>query len=79
MKERITTPFGAQSTADEVIEGISLAGRRAIVIGGADGLGRETARALASAGAAVTIAAHNLDAANTATQVRVKRCPKIQV
>jgi NAD(P)-dependent dehydrogenase (short-subunit alcohol dehydrogenase family) len=68
MKERITTPFGAQSTADEVIEGVSLAGRRAIVTEGADGLGRETARALASAGAAVTVAARNLDAANTATQ-----------
>jgi NAD(P)-dependent dehydrogenase (short-subunit alcohol dehydrogenase family) len=68
MTERITTPFGAQSTADEVIAGVDLTGRRAIVTGGASGLGRETARALASAGADVTIAARNLDAAAPAVQ-----------
>lgn len=66
MAERITTPFGAQSTADEVIAGVDLTGRRAIVTGGASGLGRETARALASAGADVTIPARNLDAATQA-------------
>jgi NAD(P)-dependent dehydrogenase (short-subunit alcohol dehydrogenase family) len=68
MAERITTPFGAQSTASEVIAGVDLAGRRAIVTGGAGGLGRETARALASAGADVTIAARRLDAADSAAQ-----------
>ncbi|MEU8633092.1 SDR family NAD(P)-dependent oxidoreductase [Amycolatopsis sp. NPDC048633] len=68
MTERITTPFGAQSTADEVIAGVDLTGRRAIVTGGASGLGRETARVLASAGADVTIAARNLDAATQAVQ-----------
>jgi NAD(P)-dependent dehydrogenase (short-subunit alcohol dehydrogenase family) len=66
MTERVTTPFGAQSTADEVIAGVDLTGRRAIVTGGAGGLGRETARALASAGAEVTIAARGLDAATRA-------------
>jgi NAD(P)-dependent dehydrogenase (short-subunit alcohol dehydrogenase family) len=64
MTERITTPFGAQSTADDVLVGVDLTGRRAIVTGGAGGLGRETARAIASAGADVTIAARNLDAAS---------------
>lgn len=68
MTERITTPFGAQSTADDVIAGVDLTGRRAIVTGGASGLGRETARALASAGAEVTIAARNLDAATAAAK-----------
>lgn len=68
MTERITTPFGAQTTAEEVIAGVNLTGRRAIVTGGASGLGRETARALASAGAEVTIAARNLDAAREAAQ-----------
>lgn len=63
MTERNTTPFGAQSTADEVIAGVDLTGRRAIVTGGASGLGRETARALASGRAEVTIAARNLEAA----------------
>lgn len=65
MTGRITTPFGAASTATEVIAGVDLTGRRAIVTGGASGLGRETARALASAAADVTIAARNLEAAET--------------
>ncbi|MER6976505.1 oxidoreductase, partial [Streptomyces carpinensis] len=38
----ITTPFGAQTTAAEVLAGIDLGGRRAIVTGGASGIGRET-------------------------------------
>jgi NAD(P)-dependent dehydrogenase (short-subunit alcohol dehydrogenase family) len=62
MTERITTPFSAESTAAEVIEGIDLTGRRAIVTGGASGIGIETARALASAGAEVTLAVRNLEA-----------------
>jgi NAD(P)-dependent dehydrogenase (short-subunit alcohol dehydrogenase family) len=56
-------PFGAASTAAEVIDGVDLTGRRVIVTGAASGIGVETARALASAGAEVTIAARDLDAA----------------
>jgi NAD(P)-dependent dehydrogenase (short-subunit alcohol dehydrogenase family) len=80
MAESITTPFGAQSTASEVIAGVDLTGRRAVVTGGAAGLGRETARALASAGADVTIAARSLDAANIAArEIRVQTGnPKVQ-
>jgi len=48
---RIRTPFGAESTATEVIEGMDLRQKRAIVTGGASGIGLETARALAHAGA----------------------------
>jgi hypothetical protein len=36
---RITTPFGAQSSAAEVIEGIDLSGRRVIVTSGSSGIG----------------------------------------
>ena len=50
---RISTPFNSRSTADEVIRDVDLHGKRAIVTGGAAGIGVETARALASAGAAV--------------------------
>ena len=53
---RFTTPFGFHSTAVEVIKGANLANRRAIVTGGASGIGIETARALAGAGASVTLA-----------------------
>jgi NAD(P)-dependent dehydrogenase (short-subunit alcohol dehydrogenase family) len=60
--ELITTPFTAESTAAEVVAGIDLSGRRAIVTGGASGIGVETARALASAGAEVTLAVRNLEA-----------------
>jgi NAD(P)-dependent dehydrogenase (short-subunit alcohol dehydrogenase family) len=55
----ITTPFGFDSTAAEVAAGIDLSGRRAIVTGGSSGIGIETARALAGAGAAVTLAVRN--------------------
>ena len=55
----ITTPFTAQSTAAEVVDGIDLTGRRVIVTGGASGIGIETARALAGAGAEVTLAVRN--------------------
>ena len=52
-------PFGARSTALEVIEGHDLHGREAIVTGGASGIGVETVRALAAAGARVVLAARN--------------------
>jgi NAD(P)-dependent dehydrogenase (short-subunit alcohol dehydrogenase family) len=55
----ITTPFTAGSTAADVVNGIDLSGRRAIVTGGASGIGIETARALAGAGAEVTLAVRN--------------------
>jgi NAD(P)-dependent dehydrogenase (short-subunit alcohol dehydrogenase family) len=60
---RITTPFGFHSTASEVIQGVDLCGRRAIVTGGASGIGIETARALVGAGANVTLAVRRPDAA----------------
>ena len=60
--ERITTPFNAESTAAEVVAGIDLNGQRVIVTGGASGIGIETARALAGAGAEVTLAVRDLAA-----------------
>jgi NAD(P)-dependent dehydrogenase (short-subunit alcohol dehydrogenase family) len=58
----ITTPFGYETTAAEVAEGIDLSGKRAIVTGGASGIGIETARALAGTGAAVTLAVRRVEA-----------------
>lgn len=57
MTDRITSPFGARSTAREVVAGHDLTGLTAIVTGAATGIGIETARALAEAGAEVVIAA----------------------
>lgn len=50
------TPFGWETTADEAIAGIRLDGMRAVVTGASSGIGAETARVLASAGADVTLA-----------------------
>jgi NAD(P)-dependent dehydrogenase (short-subunit alcohol dehydrogenase family) len=59
--QRITTPFGATTTAMEVVDGVDLSGRRAIVTGASSGIGVETARALAHAGADVVLAVRNVD------------------
>jgi NAD(P)-dependent dehydrogenase (short-subunit alcohol dehydrogenase family) len=53
----IDSGFGARSTAAEVLEGIDLSGRLAIVTGGYSGLGLETVRALSGAGADVIVPA----------------------
>lgn len=53
--------FNRNSTADEVLEGIDLSGRTAIVTGAGSGIGIETARSLAKAGAKVTLAVRNLE------------------
>lgn len=65
-----TTPhlFGATTTADEVLDGVDLTGNRAVVTGGASGIGFETVKALAKAGADVTIAVRNLPAGNAAAE-----------
>ena len=59
MSDRLTTPFGFESTAAEVIDGVDLTGRTAVVTGASSGIGVETARALAAAGASVTLAVRN--------------------
>jgi NAD(P)-dependent dehydrogenase (short-subunit alcohol dehydrogenase family) len=59
--ELITTPYDATATADEILAGVDLTGRRAIVTGGASGIGTETVRALARAGVEVTVAVRRPD------------------
>ncbi|MGV8997943.1 MAG: oxidoreductase [Parvibaculaceae bacterium] len=49
----IASPFNGKSQAGDVVKGIDLSGKIAIVTGGSSGLGVETVRALASAGARV--------------------------
>jgi NAD(P)-dependent dehydrogenase (short-subunit alcohol dehydrogenase family) len=62
MAPLIGTPFNEHTTADEVLDGVSLSGRSALITGGSSGIGLETARSLARAGATVTIAVRNPDA-----------------
>lgn len=61
----VTTGFGFSSTASEVLDGVDLGGKTIIVTGGASGIGTETVRALAAAGAAVTIAVRRPEAAES--------------
>ncbi|MBV9535753.1 MAG: SDR family NAD(P)-dependent oxidoreductase [Solirubrobacterales bacterium] len=58
--------FGARSTAREVLEGLELRGKLAIVTGGYSGIGLETTRALAGAGAHVVVPARRRPAAEEA-------------
>jgi NAD(P)-dependent dehydrogenase (short-subunit alcohol dehydrogenase family) len=58
----VTTRFDADSTADDVVAGLDLSGVRAVVTGSSSGLGLETARSLARAGAEVTLAVRNREA-----------------
>lgn len=55
--------FTAASTTADILAGVELTGVNAVVTGGHSGLGAETTRALAGAGAAVTVAARNPDRA----------------
>ncbi len=59
--------FGATSTTDEVLDGVTLNGKRVLVTGVSAGLGVETARALAAHGAQVVGAARDLAKAEAAT------------
>jgi NAD(P)-dependent dehydrogenase (short-subunit alcohol dehydrogenase family) len=59
----INSPFGQRSTAAEVIRGADLSGKTVLVTGGYSGLGLETVRAIAGAGARVFVAARRPEAA----------------
>src|SRR5271156_349363 len=61
--------FGAESTTDQVLEGVNLSGKRILVTGASAGLGVETARTLAAHGATVVGAARDLDKAKQATEI----------
>jgi NAD(P)-dependent dehydrogenase (short-subunit alcohol dehydrogenase family) len=62
----MTKLFGAESTTDEVLEGVDLSGKRILVTGVSAGLGVETARVLVAHGARVVGTARELDKARTA-------------
>src|SRR6202171_838268 len=62
------TSFGATSTTEDVLSGVSLKGKRILVTGVSAGLGVETARSLVAHGAQVVGAARDLNKAKAATE-----------
>lgn len=64
----IHSGFGASSTAEEVIGMTDLGGKTAIVTGGYSGLGLETVRVLARAGARVVVPARSPERARVALE-----------
>jgi len=64
-QQHIGSGFGAQSTAAEVVDGIDLSGKLAVITGGYSGVGIETTRALVGAGASVVVPARRPDHARS--------------
>ena len=67
--------FGFDTTTDEVLAGVDLSGRVALVTGASAGLGAETARALAAAGAHVVLAVRNPERGERAAGAIRERVP----
>ncbi|WP_084514319.1 oxidoreductase [Nocardia acidivorans] len=65
-QHRIGSGFGARSTADDVLAGIDLTGKRILITGGYSGLGLEATTALVRAGAHVIVPARRPEAARAA-------------
>ena len=64
----MTAMFGATTTADDVLDGADLGGRRVLVTGVSAGVGLETARVLAAHGATVVGTARDLAKGKAATE-----------
>jgi NAD(P)-dependent dehydrogenase (short-subunit alcohol dehydrogenase family) len=65
-QEKLGSGFGYRSTADDVLKGIDLTGKLALVTGGYSGLGLETTKALVKAGAQVVVPARRPETAKEA-------------
>lgn len=75
LQKPIGSGFGAATTTDDIIKGIDLTGKTAIVTGGYAGIGLETVKALASAGAKIIVPARNTEKA----EKNLKGIPNVEV
>jgi WW domain-containing oxidoreductase len=73
----MTNPFGARSTADQVLAGVDLTGKHIVVTGCNSGLGFETMNALAANGAHVLGLARSLGAAAAACKRAGPTCKPV--
>jgi WW domain-containing oxidoreductase len=77
--EETFAQFGGKTSADEVLRGMDLTGQFIVITGANTGIGYETARSLASAGARVLLACRDTEKASDATErIRAKH-PKANV
>ena len=74
-----TAQRDAKTTTDDVLRGVDLSGKLALVTGGSGGLGLETARALAAASARVVLAARSAEKTAAALQTIREQVPGAQV
>jgi NAD(P)-dependent dehydrogenase (short-subunit alcohol dehydrogenase family) len=70
------TTLGKRSTAEEALRGQNLNGKIAIITGASSGIGIETARVLAQAGADVTLAVRSVEAGE---QAKAQMTGKVEV
>lgn len=75
LQHPIGSGFSATSTAAEVINGIDLTGKIAIVTGGNSGIGLETTKVLAAAGATVIVPARDIEKAKK----NLKGIPNVEI
>lgn len=71
--------FGSKTTADEVVQGMDLSGRVMLVTGANTGIGYDTGRSLASAGARVLLACRSAEKGKNAAQRIRDAHPKADV
>ncbi|MFI0242025.1 SDR family NAD(P)-dependent oxidoreductase [Streptomyces sp. NPDC016845] len=75
-QQPLGSPFSASTSAEDIVAGLDLSGRTAVVTGGYSGLGLETTRGLTATGARVIVPARRPDVARTALK-GVKNCDVI--
>ena len=75
LQQPLGSKFGATTTAAEVIAGKDLTGKIAIVTGGNTGLGLETTKVLAAAGARVIILARDIEKA----KLNLQDIPNVEI